>query len=848
MTVNIIFIIISVTSCLISLSFLLYGLIVEGPAFYNGQECSMTYSQYQFLPIRAVKSKDRERYRLLKFTDGRDPRHQHLYDISGSYVENFGTQNKKRLETDAGRLLEFNDNWCLLPKNMTKAKQWNEAPYPHRGHPVLYVPGHWGSFSQARSIGAHGTRWTGRSLQGKSLYNIYDSFKSGQGMHDGRNLFHAKTEDQIIDWYHSSYSLSYTKDFVMDVFSLDFNSEGAALHSSKLLRQAEFFARAIETIAKGCQLEDSGITIVAHSIGAWVVRIALKMYPHLTEKGWVLNVITLASPLRGVPYAVDGGVHDIARHLNDLGDIDNVTFISVSGGIRDEMIPPEACEVSLDANKTTSSKTFLATTIMNRNVGNTKYKYGMDHRAIVWCYDLLKVVREMIFALVITTDQGMTPYNRLIVAHKIMLGKHVDNQSTFQKNDTEQLRESLLSEVGYAKAIAIQLASPYHLNSLLKLAILALLVDLHLLALMKKYTPRKQFKLYSTKLIDATGILMIVPMLLLALFCIRRAVTCHGHECQLLLGTVYILSQVATLIYIIICQVTSLVAGLCSKLGMQADSPQSTTEKNKFSTIVLKYFKKQLQHLLFMFPLVIGSRYVWNYAFMSDNGVLVWNKTSIAAYEYCFVSVFALQLLFLIKSLIILSDWWSQIECKVTLIFTLAIIKATHGTILYALSSTNGDHTDSDLYNEFFTMTKSNIGLVVGYRNELVLCTLTKVMPTFIAINAVRAYAAVRLQFNSICDNNQTLSIKDTPETNRSGGYWILSVAKVSLTIWYAWNVFASQSQDDQLIPAYAAITFFSYYWKSIPISSEALDIYSAVARNDLSLCCSVAKDQYKKE
>ena len=511
------------------------------------------------------------------------------------------------------------------------------------------------------------------------------------------------------------------------------------------------------------------------------------------------------------------------------------------------MIPPEACDVPLDANKTPSSKTFLATTIMNRNVGTTKYKYGMDHRAIVWCHDLLKVVREMIFALVVTTHQEITPHHRLHVANEIMLGKHVDNQSTFQ-NDTQRLRDSLLSEVGYAKAVAIQLASPYHLNSLLKLAISALLVNLHLSAPTNRQanTPRKQSRSYSAKLTDTTAILLIVPMLLLTLFCIRSAVTCHGHECQLLLGTVYILSQLAALIYFIVYLVTSLVSCVRSKLRTKADSPQSTAEKNKFSAMVLKYCKNQLQHLLFISPLVIGSVYASNYAFVNDNSDLAWNQTSIAA--YCFVSVLVLQLMFLLKSLIILSGWWSQSEYKVTLIFTLAIIKATYGTFLYALSLATGEKTDSDLYNQFFSNTQASIGSLFGYHNELAFCILTKVMPTFIAINAVRAYAAMRLQFNSTCDNNQTTSIKSIAEANRSDGYWILTVVKILLTIWYIWNVFASQSQDDQLIPAYAATIFFTYYWKSIPISSAAVDIYSAVAHNDLSLCCSVAKDQYKKE
>ena len=98
-------------SCIISIILLIWG-FHEGPTFYNGQECRMTYSHFQFLPLRVLPSSstesstnrqqqlEEERYRLLKFTDKRDPRHEHFYPISGSLVENYESAshnpNKKR--------------------------------------------------------------------------------------------------------------------------------------------------------------------------------------------------------------------------------------------------------------------------------------------------------------------------------------------------------------------------------------------------------------------------------------------------------------------------------------------------------------------------------------------------------------------------------------------------------------------------------------------------------------------------------------------------------------------------------------------------------------------------------
>ena len=809
----------------------------------------MTYSQYQFLPLQ-VKGNDKSKYRLLKFTDARDPRHQHLYDVSGSMIENWESQNNKNnKEPNAGRLLELNDNWCLLPNNITESKGWKEAPYPHRGHPVLYIPGHWGSFSQARSIGAHGTRWTGRSLHGKGLHDIYESFLSGRGMHDGRNLNAPKTVDQFMDWYHSSYSLSNLSEFVMDVYSLDYNEEGAALHPSRLLRQAEFFAMAIETMVDGCHLGDSGVTIVAHSIGAWVVRIALKIHPHLAERGWIKNVITLASPLGGVPYAVDAGVHDLVSHLNDDdGNIGSVTFISVSGGLRDEMIPPKACEIPFSTKDVTKSNTeaFLATTVLNRNVKNTKYQYGMDHRAIVWCFDLLKVVREVIFSLAVTSDQDMTPPNRMNVARRVMLGKHIENQTSFQK-DVDRQQDLLLTEKGYMKAAAIQLASPYHLNSLLKLAISVLLLDLHVLTPVSHYlspATSSSSDLYFTILQRSTNTLILVPLLITAMFTIRRSLVCVNNECSMLLGTVFVLVQLATAISMLICLIAAGIRKCFTLRTRKTSSTKIRVRDSTFGSIVFHITWNHLRHLLFIaLPFVAGSTYAfYHFSGASD---FVWDEMSIAS--CCFISILALQLLIIVQSLINSSDWRLNSECKTVLVFLLATIKSTHGAVLYAVSLGNqAEQIDSSSYDGFLAANKSNSGMAFGRHNELILCIAAKVVPTLLAINAVRAYETMRLQFD--IKNNKKNNGIEAVQVNAPERYRSLSTVATSLSLWYTLNVFSSTSQDELLIPAYATFILISYYMNSIPFSSAAQDIYSVIAENDLSLCCTVAKDHNKKE
>ena len=70
------------------------------------------------------------------------------------------------------------------------------------------------------------------------------------------------------------------------------------------------------------------------------------------------------------------------------------------------------------------SSIFLASSIMygdsSGRLSMTNDTYGMDHRAIVWCHDVLTVVRELIFELVNATDTGLSSHERLLVTDKVM--------------------------------------------------------------------------------------------------------------------------------------------------------------------------------------------------------------------------------------------------------------------------------------------------------------------------------------------------------------------------------------------------------------------------------------------
>ena len=206
--------------------------------------------------------------------------------------------------------------------------------------------------------------------------------------------------------------------------------------------------------------------------------------------------------------------------------------------------------------------------------------YGMDHRAIVWCYDLLTVVREIIFTLVNATDNGLPSSERLAVVSKVMdqrrrqrrtrdeLGNNDESRwnetdYNYQKQVQKQYSR-LLNEKGYLQTVSIQLSAPYYLNTLLKLCITTALLDTYAVYPILRHYRQSSFTDEAKRLFRINGVvhlsisLLSIPTLLVMITYVRQLSIpyhhqfCHGHECHVLLLSLFILAQIATLVYIII--------------------------------------------------------------------------------------------------------------------------------------------------------------------------------------------------------------------------------------------------------------------------------------------------------
>lgn len=342
----------------LSLALLSYGFYLR-TTLHNGSECDMTWSVVRFI-LLPPPNPDLT-YRLLKFTDGRDERYTHLVDY----------RRPSTVDDNTYQVVQ-DENWCT-PSN----------PSRRPGHIVLYVPGHEGSYMQARSVGAHGTTMTQQDSSKKekqdNLNRLWDGTKNGTAVDE--------------------------ENFVYDVFTVDFNGEGGGLHGSRLFAQAEFVATSVERIAQECKgVYDGKITIVAHSIGGLVARKAIVLLNERGESGnsLVETLITLATPHSSLLFIVEPSVFMFRRDLErqeKLLETSALRTMSISGGVRDELIPPYACFIG-SGNGSGGSVTVLSTNIVNfRNdkVVNTT-RLGMDHKAIAWCHHVLTFVRKVIHA------------------------------------------------------------------------------------------------------------------------------------------------------------------------------------------------------------------------------------------------------------------------------------------------------------------------------------------------------------------------------------------------------------------------------------------------------------------
>jgi hypothetical protein len=258
-----------------------------------------------------------------------------------------------------------------------------------RKQPVLFVHGHFGSFSQARHLAADYGALLIRELQDEFL----------------------REEMQISENF-------------LEFYTVDFHESSSGFHASILKMQAEFLSQCIREVFE--IHGNSPVWIIGHSMGGITARAALVLATHVSNS--VSLVLTLNTPHQSHPIVSDHSWKELYWSLAE--PFDKIVYVSITGGIRDIIIRPDLCELQNVHPEDLSIFVFSSSM--------SGVWVPIDHDAILWC-------RQMQLALLRTfwnvfTQKPSSPYH----LHNTVSLSLVDRapEAVFESYSAQNLIES----------------------------------------------------------------------------------------------------------------------------------------------------------------------------------------------------------------------------------------------------------------------------------------------------------------------------------------------------------------------------------------------------------------------
>ncbi|RPA94491.1 PGAP1-domain-containing protein [Choiromyces venosus 120613-1] len=259
-----------------------------------------------------------------------------------------------------------------------------DIEYPPKGVPVLFIPGNAGSYKQVRPIAAEAARY----------------FKN------------AAAKDE---------SLLEAGQRGLDFFTVDFNEDITAFHGQTMLDQAEYLNEAVSYILSlyhdsrkstmDSDLPDpSSVILFGHSMGGIVARTMLIMPNYQSNS--INTIITMSAPHARPPAPFDKQIVETYDDINNYwrksfsakwannNPLWHVTLVSIAGGGLDTIVPSDYASIS-SLVPDTHGFTVFTSSIPNVWV-------GVDHLAILWCDQLMKVVARSMLDIVDVTRPGQT--------------------------------------------------------------------------------------------------------------------------------------------------------------------------------------------------------------------------------------------------------------------------------------------------------------------------------------------------------------------------------------------------------------------------------------------------------
>ncbi|EEY53553.1 GPI inositol-deacylase, putative [Phytophthora infestans T30-4] len=300
------------------------------------------------------------------------------------------------------------------------------------GVPVLFVPGHMGSYKQARSLSRH----------------LWD-----------------------------------TNETLFDLFALDLAEEPTGLNGDFITDQATYLNDVVRAILREYKRQKKSnkqlviphsVVIVAHSMGGIVARTA-ELLPNYKTRS-IQHVVGLGVPYEKPSFPFDAEMNAVYDRIHATkGKDDQVVYVSIAGGHKDTLVQTSLTSIDTLAN---SSQAFVALASAMPTV-----QTPVDHFCLLWCHQLLKVVAESLYKSVDleTRELVSDPTMRLTIA------KETDASVLLHRSYVQDGYHSD-EYAGYA------LLLPYFLTNLLRTRFMTVVVIMYALALQIFYAQVSQWQ------------------------------------------------------------------------------------------------------------------------------------------------------------------------------------------------------------------------------------------------------------------------------------------------------------------------------------------------------------------
>ncbi|KAG5363752.1 GPI inositol-deacylase A [Yarrowia sp. B02] len=359
------------------------------------------------------------------------------------------------------------------------------------GFPVLFVPGNGGSMRQIRSIAGEAAvrYWSAQNetyteadstqtqtqtqtaqTQKQLAFDVAGGADEEEEEEDTEEekedvAESEKTEKTRLRNSRKSQSSGYN--LPLDFFTVNFQEDLTAFDGTTVVDQAEYLNKAIAYILSlydGHDNPPKSVILIGHSMGGIVARTMVTLESYVPDS--INTILTLATPHVIPPVSFDKGIVGLYHHVNAFwkaeavsgGKLEDTLLVSVTGGIRDQMIPAEYSAVS---SFLPSSNGFAVATTSIPGVW-----MSIDHQAMVWCHQLRSVLAEVL--LDVSDRVGLNERRKMFQKYFLSGMEQVEKSDivevsesgSFESSESEYSRSFKSSRASYSSSPSSRLSSP----------------------------------------------------------------------------------------------------------------------------------------------------------------------------------------------------------------------------------------------------------------------------------------------------------------------------------------------------------------------------------------------------